>query len=362
MRSNVDPFLLEILKSSFDTIADDMALNLMRTAYSGIVRDSMDFSTAILDHRGQTLAQGLTTPMHLGSFYDAMSGLMRHFEGRMAPGDVYIFNDPYVARRHAPAGHLHRQADLLRGQAGWLGLLARPSLRRRRHRRRLQCALRPRDLPGGSAHPLCEVHRGRQARAGHLGHGGHQRAAARQGDGRSAVPARRLRDGRARADRRSSGAMALRPSWNTTTIFTTTRSAWPAPRSAPSPTAPTTSPTTSTGSATSPRMSIFQLALTVDGDHVTADFAGSSPQVKGGINAPLPFIKASVYAALRSIMPEEVPNCHGYTRAITVSRARGQRGQSRHAGRLWRPRHHRLPHHRLHVRCAGPGAARAGRR
>ena len=57
MQSKVDPFLLEVLKNSFDTIADDMALNLMRSAYSGIIRDSMDFSTAILDQHGQTLAQ-----------------------------------------------------------------------------------------------------------------------------------------------------------------------------------------------------------------------------------------------------------------------------------------------------------------
>ena len=34
----------EIIKNSFDTIADDMAITLMRTAYSGIVRDSLDFS------------------------------------------------------------------------------------------------------------------------------------------------------------------------------------------------------------------------------------------------------------------------------------------------------------------------------
>ena len=114
-------------------------------------------------------------------------------------------------RRHAPARHLHRQADLLRGQAVGLGLLARAPLRCRRHRRRLQRALRPRDLPGRPAHPLCEVHRGRQARAGHLGHGGDQRAPARQGDGRPAVPARRLRHRRARADRRSSSATASPP-------------------------------------------------------------------------------------------------------------------------------------------------------
>ena len=102
-KSNIDPFLLEVLKNTFDTIADDMALNLMRSAYSGIIRDSMDFSTALLDHRGQTLAQGLTTPMHLGSFYDAMTGLIAHFGADVDPKDVFIFNDPYVANgQHLP--------------------------------------------------------------------------------------------------------------------------------------------------------------------------------------------------------------------------------------------------------------------
>ena len=90
-KSNIDPFLLEVLKNSFDTIADDMALNLMRSAYSGIIRDSMDFSTALLDQHGQTLAQGLTTPMHLGSFFDAMSGLMNRFDEDIDEQDVFIF-------------------------------------------------------------------------------------------------------------------------------------------------------------------------------------------------------------------------------------------------------------------------------
>jgi N-methylhydantoinase B/oxoprolinase/acetone carboxylase alpha subunit len=128
MRSNVDPFLLEILKSSFDTIADDMALNLMRTAYSGIVRDSMDFSTAILDHRGQTLAQGLTTPMHLGSFYDAMTGLMRRFEGRITPGDVFIFNDPYAAGgMHLPDIYIVKPIYCEADICGWACALAHHS-------------------------------------------------------------------------------------------------------------------------------------------------------------------------------------------------------------------------------------------
>ena len=38
-RNDVDPFLLEVLKNGLDTIADEMALVTMKTAYSGIVRD-----------------------------------------------------------------------------------------------------------------------------------------------------------------------------------------------------------------------------------------------------------------------------------------------------------------------------------
>jgi hypothetical protein len=72
MNREIDPFQLEVIRRSFDAIAEDMSLTLMRTAHSGIVRDSLDFSTSICDAQGQPLAQGICTPMQLGSFYDAM--------------------------------------------------------------------------------------------------------------------------------------------------------------------------------------------------------------------------------------------------------------------------------------------------
>ena len=103
MPDDHDPFLLEILRNGFDTIADQMALTLMRTAYSSIVRDTMDISTAVCDAQGRTLAQGLTVPQQLGSFYDAMLCLLERFDGRIDPGDVFIFNDPYdSAGQHLP--------------------------------------------------------------------------------------------------------------------------------------------------------------------------------------------------------------------------------------------------------------------
>jgi N-methylhydantoinase B len=62
----------------------------------------------------------------------------------------------------------------------------------------------------------------------------------------------------------------------------------------------------------------FRVAVTVQGDEITVDWTGTSMQVKGGINTPLSFCKSNVYAALRSVMPTDVPNCHGYTRPIHV--------------------------------------------
>lgn len=103
MTRATDPILVEVLKNGFEAIADEMALILMRTAHSPIVRDAMDYSTAICNPKGETIAQGLTTPMHLGSFYDAMNHLVTQFAGNIRPGDVFIGNDPYLIQgQHLP--------------------------------------------------------------------------------------------------------------------------------------------------------------------------------------------------------------------------------------------------------------------
>ena len=84
--NEVDPITFEVIKSALDTIADQAAIALFRSAYSGIVRDSLDYSTAVFDHEGHMLAQGLTTAMHLGSFPDAMERLVARSVHRSSPG------------------------------------------------------------------------------------------------------------------------------------------------------------------------------------------------------------------------------------------------------------------------------------
>jgi N-methylhydantoinase B/oxoprolinase/acetone carboxylase alpha subunit len=63
----------------------------------------MDYSTAVCDAEGNILAQGLTTPLHLGSFFDAMKNLIRVQGDDIDEGDLFIFNDPYLAAgQHLP--------------------------------------------------------------------------------------------------------------------------------------------------------------------------------------------------------------------------------------------------------------------
>ena len=100
MSARISAFELEVLKSAFETIADELAIIVMRTSCSSIVRDAIDYSTAICDAAGRTLAQGLTNPGHLGSFFDAMRHVLRQYEGSLHPGDVFIGNDPYIGALH----------------------------------------------------------------------------------------------------------------------------------------------------------------------------------------------------------------------------------------------------------------------
>src|SRR4249920_4031644 len=93
---------LEQLKNAIFSIADEMALTVFRTTYSAVLKDNMDYSTAFADGDGRLAAQGLTLPGHLGSVPTAMQAIMRHYGADMAPGDVFIMNDPFDGGMHLP--------------------------------------------------------------------------------------------------------------------------------------------------------------------------------------------------------------------------------------------------------------------
>src|SRR5437016_12573050 len=92
-----DPIGFELFKNTLLSIADEMALTILRTAYSGVLKDNMDYSTAFCDAEGRTGAQGLTLPGHLSSFPDALAATIRPHGDRMPPADVHALNCPIDA-------------------------------------------------------------------------------------------------------------------------------------------------------------------------------------------------------------------------------------------------------------------------
>lgn len=97
-----DSILFEVVKNALVSVADEMAITIVRTAHSQVVRDNMDFSTAICDANGRVIAQGCGIPFHLGAIPDAMQFLLRKYANDIRIGDVFIFNDPAEGGMHLP--------------------------------------------------------------------------------------------------------------------------------------------------------------------------------------------------------------------------------------------------------------------
>ncbi len=97
-----DPVAFELFKNALIAIADEMALTITRTTYSGVLKDNMDFSTAFCDGEGRLIAQGLTLPGHLGSLPTALKSALDRFGDNIVDGDVLCLNDPYAGGMHLP--------------------------------------------------------------------------------------------------------------------------------------------------------------------------------------------------------------------------------------------------------------------
>ena len=102
MEAKIDPITFAVIKNGLDSIVDEMAYDVMRTARSEIVKDVMDFSAAICDASGNMIAQAKTVALHLGAVPEAMGVVLDQYSGDLSPGDAVILNDPYQGGMHLP--------------------------------------------------------------------------------------------------------------------------------------------------------------------------------------------------------------------------------------------------------------------
>jgi N-methylhydantoinase B len=95
-----DPVELEIFKSLFHSVAEEMGAALRRTAFSPNIKERRDYSCAVFDGRGEVIAMGDHMPVHLGSMPMSVRAAVDKLA--LGPGDVAILNDPFCGGTHLP--------------------------------------------------------------------------------------------------------------------------------------------------------------------------------------------------------------------------------------------------------------------
>ncbi len=100
----VDPVMQEVIRNALIAGAEEMNASIWRTARSTVVRETLDYSTALFDAQGQAVAQSTRIPIHLNS----MSVCLEDIIAGPIPleqwqdGDVILTNDPYAGGQHLP--------------------------------------------------------------------------------------------------------------------------------------------------------------------------------------------------------------------------------------------------------------------
>ena len=312
-----DPFLREVIKYAFDAIADNMALTLMRTSHSGIVRDSLDFSTALSDATGQTIAQGVCTPMHLGCFQDALKNVIKSFEDKIFQDDVFIFNDPFAAAgQHLPDIYITSPVFRNSRIVAWATALAHHS-----------------DVGGivaGSnalgAHEIFQEGL-RLPVVKFLERGVPNKALWDVITLNVRTPEKVLGDLQAQIAACKSCEKELGDLFDRYGVETVLQYADHLQdyaeeltkseiRKVPNGIYSFTDHIDGLGE--NPQPVVLNVKVIVEDETVIVDWEGTSKQVPGGINPSFPFTKSCAYAALRSILDADIPNCEGFSRPITV--------------------------------------------
>jgi N-methylhydantoinase B len=101
MSAAADPITVEIVRNAFISIADDMNAALFRSAYSPVIYEGRDCAVALLDEKGDVLAQAVGVPLFLGNLEVCVKVTAEmHGWDVFQPGDIFYMNDSYLQGTH----------------------------------------------------------------------------------------------------------------------------------------------------------------------------------------------------------------------------------------------------------------------
>ena len=92
----IDPVTLTVLGNAFVNVCREMGVTMMRTAFSPIFNEGLDFSCVLFDRRGNMIGQAEFCPAQIGaSLFIVRWTLEELGVESFEPGDVVLHNDPY---------------------------------------------------------------------------------------------------------------------------------------------------------------------------------------------------------------------------------------------------------------------------
>lgn len=316
-KTSVDPVTLEVIRHGLVAAAEQMATSIERSARSQVIREMLDYSTAVFDTDGGIVAQSTRIPIHLNSMTRALQSVLReHPLFEWAEGDVFATNDPYSGGQHLPdvqtfapvfhegrcviiVGTLGHHLDIGgRGQAGY----------------------------GADATEL--YHEGFRIPPSRISEGGEiSELFLRLFKANIRVPHKTLGDLRSQIAALSIGAtevFRLANRYGSKTLLAATDELSAASerrmRSAIQklPEGTFRAEDTIDGDGIDDDPLSLHVAVKKEGDELVVDFQGTAPQTRGPINSPIASTESAVYYATTAILDPGIAPNHGAYKPIHV--------------------------------------------
>jgi N-methylhydantoinase B len=310
-----DPITLEVLRNALEATAQEMGGVLKLTSFSPNIKERMDASCAIFDAEAQLIAQAEHVPIHLGSMLKAVGPTIAAV-GQLEPGDVIIVNDPFVGGAHLPditlVAPVHADGQLI----GYVATRAHHSD---------VGGMEPGSMPGKSSEIFQEglvippvrfyVRGALQDDVMRLIMANVRTASERRGDLNAQLAAIRIGERRLGELATRYGARVLSDGFAAILDYAERRMR---NRIAELPPGTYFARDCLDDDGSSDEPVRVKLRVDVAPDKLTLDFAGSSPQRRGNINAVAPMTHSAVFFAVKVLTDATIPANAGILRPVEI--------------------------------------------
>jgi N-methylhydantoinase B len=291
---------LQVLGHALRAVAEEMGAALVRSAFSANIKERRDCSTALFDDAGRMVAQAEHIPVHLGAMPDAVAAVIEHEPSRI---DVFMLNDPFAGGTHLPDITLVSRTDL-----GFAVTRAHHADVGGREPGSMPAAsttlaeegvvIPPTRVDDESLDAVIEQMRNPDER---------------RGDFRAQLAAHRLADERISELCARHGADRLRAAMDELLAYSE--------RVVRAGIGRIPDGRYEASDALEPLEGELELrvAVTVGGDRLEVDFAGTAPQHDGNLNCPLSVTRSATYFVVRCLTDPDVPASAGAFTPIRIA-------------------------------------------